>query len=544
MGNYFKVLTVLILFSALWGIDYKRGEFATCSAKPDSAEFDWASKFDIIQSGGFGDFISTMLCDSFHAAEVKTVLAYEWMPAGYHYLDSPSSDDPFMQWIYANRYEKSLNPEGPFPHSAEYPDLHIQDYYYDLGDTEVVVRRVNYILHSLDSIGYDGIFFDWASGAFIDAEEYTTIKDTFYSRHPDMVYSQAVGKFYETLRDSNPDIIIITNQGFRRAEYILPTTNYDMTESYGTDYEYIDSSAYVRGIGPVSRIPVTKFYAVSEDEFAGSIGDHLHYLNVLLNVSREYGGESFRKIIYMNYAAPRFVYSGEYIDSLPEIIPLNPKTAIYFGYCLAKLGDQIAYTEVPFDHRLERDSIYFYDLGDPVASGYDTLLTAELDSYYVKYYEKGLVILGDWQCDSIRITLNSPYIPDSAFVYNPFRGNWFVALDNELVLGIFPEFDSYTERYKPTGRVLLYDFDTTLSIVNQNPTNSVNLLIHFGEKITIENLPEGAEFLNLYDISGRLVKVCSLDKISVNLNNLPSGIYFATILARHHIWTSRILLIK
>ena len=544
MARYIQILTFLAVISSGWGIEYRRGEFATCSAHPDSAEFEWAVGFDMIQCGGFGDFISTTLCDSFHEAGVRVILAYEWMPAGYHYIYSPSSDDPFMQWIYANRYDKSLNPEGPFPHSAEYPDLHIQDYYYDLGDSEVVARRVEYMLHCLDSIGYDGVFFDWASGAFIDAEEYSAIRDTFYSRHPDIVYSAAVGEFYEALHDSAPEITIVTNQGFRREQYILPTTNYDMTESYGTDYTYVDSLVYVRGLGTVNRIPVTKFYAVSEDEFVGSIGDHLHYLNVLLDVSHEYGRDRFEKIIYMNYAAPKFVYSGEYVDSLPEIIPQKPRSAIYFGYCLAKLGAQIAYTEVPFDHKLERDSIYFFDLGSPSTAGYDTFVSADLDSYYVRYYENGLVIVGDWQIDSVRITLNSPFIPESAMVYNPFRGNWFVAVDHRLTVDIFPEFNDYTARYKPTGRLLLYDFDTTLSVLSGEDENFSPEILLISATVHFKKIPSGANLMDLYDISGRLIGRFSVIQGEVNLSSLPDGLYFAVVHTEDRLWRGRILLVK
>lgn len=57
-------------------------------------------------------------------------------------------------------------------------------------------------------------------------------------------------------------------------------------------------------------MPQTVYYPVSESEFTGSLNDTLYYLNYLAELRNEYGGEHFKKTVYMNYAAPEFVFAG------------------------------------------------------------------------------------------------------------------------------------------------------------------------------------------------------------------------------------------
>ena len=440
----------------LMGIPTRKGEYATGGTGgeyPDEAEMEWLSKFKIVHAGNIEEPLLPDDMAYLRQNGVKIIMADDWLPAGYYYPDG--NNTPFMEWVYENRYEVTLNPDGPFPHCEE-NGYDWREYYFDFARDEMVNHRVGYIVNGLKSAGYDGIFFDWGNGLFLEEEGYETINATYNSRHPGIPYSQAAANFLAELRDAYPGLVMENNQGFREAEYYLPVLDYDMTESYVTSDGYYGKKLYVEGYG-LTEVPQTVYYPVSDSEFTGSLNDTLYYLNYLAELRNEYGGEHFKKTVYMNYAAPEFVFAGR--ENGHDVYrPAIPKNAIYFGYAVAKLVNQISYTEVPWNHTCERCDVYFYDLGEPLGSNYE-----KVDGGYVRYYSNGFVVAGEWKNEA-DITLHLSYILSNSDVYDALEGKWIKTGNGEVTIAIKPEMDNLTGRASPSGRVFIYPENESLQV--------------------------------------------------------------------------------
>lgn len=350
-----------------------------------------------------------------------------------------------MRWIYANRSWTTLNPRGPFPHCEENGYDWCQDLYFDLGNSTVRKKINEYIRSIVLSSSWDGIFFDWASGTFIEEEAYLPLLDLFRRKHPHENYLRAVVKTYRELRNFlNREKIIVTNQGFRNPD-VLKWVDYDMTESYGTGCEYFGRVINVEGMGPV-EVPQTVYYPVSNNYFSGSLQDSLYYLDYLWKLLVRFKDGRLKNFIYMNYAAPLFR------ETNPGVYrPYQPKNAIFYGYALAKLRNFVSYTEIPFLRKLEQTDLYFYDLGKPLGDLY-----FPINGGYVRYYKNGFVIVGEW--DRVeKIVLSSPYLLEGSPVYDLYDEKWIGRVKNSSVtLTIFPDRDPLTGRMAPVGRVFFY----------------------------------------------------------------------------------------
>ena len=449
------ILTIIFLFITFFpsGNRYfllfstKKGDYVTCYTETLTNRLNWISKFKMVEVGGVDDPPSIREIERLKESGVEGILFYDWFPAGYHYIDG-EEDNLLMSWVFSNRSFASLNPEGPFPHCKEEGYSWCEDYYFDFGFKEVIEKKINFLMSFKKEFGYDGVFFDWASGRFIEEEEYDSIRETFNIKHPDKTYLDSVGEFYQTLREKSDDMIIVTNQGFRNKNNVLRWVDYDMTESYGTDYGYFGKVLYVEGMGFV-EVPQTIYYPVSDSVTTGSLKDTLYYLD-FLNSLRAKFEEPFKNFICMNYAAPDFIPLDRK-NGITVYKPKIPKNAIFFGYALSKLYNFISYTEVPFDNSLEESNIYFYDLGKPLGERYENI-----DGGYIRYYTNGFVVVGEWQSE-VSLSLNSPYIKEGVPVYDLFNERWAGTTKNHAItIHISPVRDELTDRMAPSGRVYLY----------------------------------------------------------------------------------------
>ncbi len=440
MGNsHLKKVTI--------DVPTKMGEYATGGTSGeylDDKELEWLSKFEIVHAGSIEEPLLPQDMEYLREKGVKTILADDWLPAAYYYPGGNNTS--FMEWVYEHRYDVTLNPEGPFPHCQE-NGYDWREYYFDFSVEELVAHRVEYLAEGLRNAGYNGIFFDWGNGLFLQEKGYESINATYNSRHS-IPYSQAAADFLAALREEMPEIVIENNQGFREAKYYLPVLDYDMTESYITGCDYYGKELYVEGYGLI-EVPQTVYYPVSDDEFHGSLNDTIHYLDYLSELRKAYGGENFKKTVYMNYAAPEFVFVRR--EGGHDVYkPVIPKNAIYFGYAVAKLAGQISYTEVPWNHTYERCNVYFYDIGEPLDDDYE-----KINGGYVRYYSNGFVVAGEWQ-DEKELTLHSPYIPSHIPVYDAFEEKWIDTGEQEVTITIHPCYDNLTGKMAPSGRIYVY----------------------------------------------------------------------------------------
>lgn len=436
----FFVLFALSACTAKAPLSYPtvRGVYATATGDADSKEILWLSGFSWVEAGGLWAPPSS----AYRALQEKNVLllGYDWMPATYHEPDG--EDPPLAAWLYKNRAWASLNPEGPFPHCQAMGYDCCEDYYFDYGNPQVIDIKAQYLLDAVSAGNWNGIFFDWAPGVFIEEPEYQSMAEIFAVRHPEDRYLDAVGRFYAELKEKAPGIVV-SNQGFRNPENVLPFVDLDMTESFAVGEAYLGKKLKVLGRGEVN-VPDTIYYPVSEDFKKGTLKDTLFWLEELARLGREYGGEGFQGFLYMNYAAPRFVPAGDGTHRAEM-----PKNAILFGYAVPKLLGFTGYTEVPFDRRLERLPVYQADLGRPLGVSYEFQ-----DGVYVRFYERGLVLIGELEGPKT-IRLRSPYLR-AGWLYDFYTERWLPAREGALELALEPERDPVTGRMAPVGRVLVY----------------------------------------------------------------------------------------
>ncbi len=445
------------------GLFEARGDYVTGSSAPDAAELAWLARFRVVHAGGLGDPLPPETMAALRRAGVETLLAYDWLPATYHFTDG-EADDPLTQWLYANREWATLNPQGPFPHCAEEGYDWCEDYYFDLGHPQVRARRVAYLRQWVSDHGYDGLFFDWGNSLFLEEEPFTAIRDTYRARHPDLPYAQAAALFLQALREAG--IVVQTNQGYRDAQDLLPQVHYDLAESYGVSDSEPVRRLCLQGEG-VTEVPLTVYYPVSEDPYQGTLEDTLEVMAWVEDLQAAYAGPEYRGFVYLNYAAPRWAPLpgassrwGKRIVRAPwsvcpdgqgPYVATRPRPAIFYAFALAKLVGQMAYTEVPWAHRLERDPVYFANLGTPVEEDYRPLPQGG----YVRYYTEGLVLVGAWQRATV-VRLTHPSLPAGGLVYDAYRRKWLRTGNHTLRLPVIPEEDPYTGRPAPSGRVVLY----------------------------------------------------------------------------------------
>ena len=99
---------------------------------------------------------------------------------------------------------------------------------------------------------------------------------------------------------------------------------------------------------------------------------------------------------------------------------------------MAKLVGESAYTKVPFDHALERDPVYFCDLGTLLGKSYE-----EVAGGFVCYYTGGLVLVGELQVKT-DVKLLFQFLPENLAVYGAFEGKWLRTEGETIMVQVRP----------------------------------------------------------------------------------------------------------
>jgi len=424
----------------------KKGDYVLGSMFADKEEMNWTGKFKIAELGGIDDIhINYDLLKKSGALDIKYRLGYDWMPAFYYYTSGKNRK--FVKWLYNKRDLATLNPKGPFLHCKKNGYDWCQDYYYNYGDKEILEKRAKDLSSNMKTKGFNGLFFDWASGGFINSKEYIGLKRRFYKLNPDKNYFKMIAKFYRELKKRK--IFFVTNQAFRQEKYLLKYITYDMTESYITTDTKIKKRVQIAGKGWVDSIKVTNYYPIYKN--SKNLKDSLHFIDLLTKYKKSYKKYGFKNFIYLNYIAPRYE---KIYESMPLYAEKKPKNAIYFSYAMAKLTDNLVYAELSSNRKLERSDIYFYDLGEVLGKKYE-----KIDSIggYIRFYKNGFVVVSSAQKSTIYLKIKSKYIPNNSYVFNPFENIWLKSGDENLVVKIDYLKDAFTKKTLPAGRVFLYN---------------------------------------------------------------------------------------
>ncbi len=422
-------------------IEYIKGEYAT--GVPFSKDYDrtWIEKFRIVQVGGVNDAdITPNVLKEKGVLKSKYHIAYDWMPAFYYYTSG--GNRAFVQQLLTEKTRTTLNPQGPFVHCKRNAYTWCKDYYYNYFDVDTLNLRVENLVSDLREKAYNGVFFDWASSKFLSEPENKMMYDFVITHYSQQSYREQVQKFYTALH--NRGVFIVTNQAFRD-DMLLASVDYDMTESYITTVEKFQESMQIDGKN-VKGTDITRYYPIYAN--SQTIDDSLSFLNLLDSYKKKYEKDGFKNFIYMNYLAPKYIKIAS-----KKYKTVKPKNAIYYGYAMGKLTASIVYGEVQQNRVLERDEIYFYNLGKPLGKTYQKLTALH---GYIRFFEKGFVLVSSAYKTKKFIKVFSKFLPKKDKVYDAYNKKWLVNSDEGVVIELNFEKNIFTQKSLPLGRVFLY----------------------------------------------------------------------------------------
>ncbi len=422
-------------------LHYKKGEYAT--GVPFSKEYDksWIEKFKIVQVGGVNDAdISSKVLKDKGVLNSTYHIGYDWMPAFYNYTSGVNR--PFVVDIVNHKKSMTLNPNGPFIHCKRNGYDWCEDYYYNYFDSTTFDARVNELVKAIHEKGYNGVFFDWGSTKFLSEPENKQMYQFVATHYPHQSYLEQIKSFYSELQKRG--VFIVTNQAFRD-DSLLASVDYDMTESYITTIKKLKKSIILEDKN-VTMVDVTRYYPIYANSH--TIDDSLSFINLLESYKKKYKKDGFKNFIYMNYLAPK------YIEVLPNRYKeTEPKNAIYYGYAMGKLTDSIVYGEVQQNRTLEKDDIYFYDLGKSLGDTYQKL---EALHGYIRFYEKGFVLVSSAYTKSIYLHIKSDYIIKVKSIFDTYNQQWLKNTKKGVTVKLDFEKNSFSKETLPLGRVYLY----------------------------------------------------------------------------------------
>lgn len=188
-----------------------RGGIAFHYATPLSArELEFYARFDVLVTH---DPLPRAQVDALHAKGTRLAL-YEWAVAFYASLRTP--------WQASLPASALLNSKPLRGHlGASDADA----YYYDPASREHQRDRAEALGQRLRAIGYDGVFLDTTTFRSVHPEALAE----YGRRHPALPYDDAFAQFLASLRRNIR--LVVTNQGYRSAEDVLPYVDWDVSES-------------------------------------------------------------------------------------------------------------------------------------------------------------------------------------------------------------------------------------------------------------------------------------------------------------------------
>ncbi|HVG25562.1 MAG TPA: hypothetical protein VND45_15500 [Thermoanaerobaculia bacterium] len=208
-----RLIVTAALLATLPAAAAPRHGIAFHYATPLSAQqLEWYSRFEVLVTH---DPLPRAQADALRRAGTKLAL-YEWSVAYYEALKTP--------WHTRLPSSALLNAT---PLRGHLGAADADAYYYDPATREHMRDRAVMLARRLRAVGYDGVFFDTTTSASVHPD---ALRE-YERRHPELPYDAAFARFLTTLRQEMRGGIIITNQGYRAANDVLPYTDWDVTES-------------------------------------------------------------------------------------------------------------------------------------------------------------------------------------------------------------------------------------------------------------------------------------------------------------------------
>jgi hypothetical protein len=190
-----------------------RGGIAFHYTSPLTAEeLQWYSRFDVLVTH---DPLPLEQIDALHRAGTRLVL-YEWAVAWYGSLAT--------LWHGRLPAHAALNAR---PLRGHLGAADADAFYYDPATREHQRDRARVLARRLRALRYDGIFLDTTTSDSVHPDALAEYR----RRHPELPYDAAFARFLETLRAELRGGLIVTNQGYRHADDVLPYVDWDVSES-------------------------------------------------------------------------------------------------------------------------------------------------------------------------------------------------------------------------------------------------------------------------------------------------------------------------
>ena len=121
---------------------------------------------------------------------------------------------------------------------------------------------------------------------------------------------------------------------------------------------------------------------------------------------------------------------------------------------MAKLRDNFVYAQVPYDARLERDELYFYDLGEVLGKSYTCI---NIVNGYIRFYTKGFVLASSALQKDQYLHIESSLIPKGKKIYDLYNAVWINQNNKSATVKLHSIEDGFTGKPLPLGRVFLYE---------------------------------------------------------------------------------------
>ncbi|HKR64513.1 MAG TPA: hypothetical protein VJZ00_12345, partial [Thermoanaerobaculia bacterium] len=178
-------------------------------------QLEWFGRFDVLVTH---DPLPRAQVKALHAKGTRLAL-YEWSVAFYRTLVRRGS---WQERLLRGERRALLNAR-PLRGGSGANDA--DAFYYDPASPDHAEQRATAIAKRLRAINYDGVFLDTTTSESVHADALAEYR----RRHPELTYDAAFARFLAALRKELP--LIVTNQGYRAGEHILPYVDYDITES-------------------------------------------------------------------------------------------------------------------------------------------------------------------------------------------------------------------------------------------------------------------------------------------------------------------------
>jgi hypothetical protein len=205
--RYFLVSVALVASLPMFAAERRGGIAFHYATPPTAAQLDWFARFDVLVTH---DPLPRAQVEALHRRGTKLVL-YEWAVAYYPSLATP-----------AHRALPVLNRT---PLRGHLGSADAGAHYYDPASGAHARKRAELIAKRLAAIGYDGVFLDTTTSESVHPD---ALRE-YQKRHPDTPYDTAYADFLRNL--SRAVELVVTNQGYRRADDVLPYADWDISES-------------------------------------------------------------------------------------------------------------------------------------------------------------------------------------------------------------------------------------------------------------------------------------------------------------------------